>query len=122
MERLLPINHEGSTRHDGAFFGSARAGIVLTLHLGAVTNYINRICLSVAIDGDGGIAAHEGWSDTQKGLVLSSFFYGYVIAQTPAGWLAIRHGPRRDEPDAARRVVELAELRVVLRVVVVREI
>ena len=33
-----------------------------------------------------------GWSDTTKGLVLSSFFIGYMILQAPSGWLANRIG------------------------------
>ena len=33
-----------------------------------------------------------GWSDTTKGLVLSSFFIGYMILQAPSGWLANKIG------------------------------
>jgi ACS family sodium-dependent inorganic phosphate cotransporter len=51
--------------------------------------YIDRVNISVAA-----IAMQEsfGWSETTKGLVLSSFFIGYMIFQVPSGWLASRHG------------------------------
>ncbi len=54
--------------------------------------YIDRVNISVAI-----IAMQEafGWSDTVKGLVLSSFFIGYMILQAPAGWLGNRFGGKR---------------------------
>ena len=82
-------------KRDGALRGSARLALVLVLNLAQMTNYVNRVCLSISIDGDSGIAAEMGWSDTTKGLVLSSFFYGYVAAHTPMGWLVVRYGARR---------------------------
>jgi len=30
-----------------------------------------------------------------KGLLLSSFFYGYIVTQIPGGWLATRLGGNR---------------------------
>jgi MFS family permease len=33
------------------------------------------------------------WNAQEKGLVLSSFFWGYMILQIPAGILAKRYGP-----------------------------
>lgn len=54
--------------------------------------YIDRVNISVAA-----IAMQEelGWSDTTKGLVMSSFFIGYMLFMAPAGWLANRIGGRR---------------------------
>lgn len=51
--------------------------------------YLDRISISVAA-----IAMQEqfGWSETAKGLVLSSFFIGYMLCQVPGGWLANRFG------------------------------
>ncbi|MCK9284959.1 MAG: ACS family MFS transporter [Rhodocyclaceae bacterium] len=51
--------------------------------------YLDRISISVAV-----IAMQEqfGWSETTKGLVLSSFFIGYMLCQVPSGWLANRLG------------------------------
>jgi len=53
--------------------------------------YIDRVNISVAA-----IAMQEefGWSETTKGLVLSSFFLGYLLFQIPSGWLANRFGGR----------------------------
>ncbi len=51
--------------------------------------YIDRVNISVAV-----IAMQEdfGWSETTKGLVLSSFFIGYMLFMAPSGWLANRLG------------------------------
>lgn len=38
------------------------------------------------------MAAEFGWSNVERGLVSSSFFWGYSLTQTPAGWLATRIG------------------------------
>jgi ACS family sodium-dependent inorganic phosphate cotransporter len=35
------------------------------------------------------------WSSEIQGLVLSSFFYGYIVTQIPGGWLATRIGGRK---------------------------
>lgn len=51
--------------------------------------YIDRVNISVAIIP---MAEEFGWSATTKGLVLSSFFIGYLAAMVPAGWLANRYG------------------------------
>lgn len=29
------------------------------------------------------------------GLVLSAFFYGYIVTQLPGGWLATKHGGKK---------------------------
>ena len=53
--------------------------------------YIDRVNISVAA-----IAMQDefGWSDTTKGLILSSFFVGYLLTQAVAGWLAKRYGAK----------------------------
>jgi ACS family sodium-dependent inorganic phosphate cotransporter len=57
--------------------------------LAAFICYIDRVNISVAA-----LAMQDqfGWSDTTKGLVLSSFFIGYLAFQIPGGWLAGRFG------------------------------
>ena len=35
-----------------------------------------------------------GWTEIQKGIVLSSFFVGYLSTQVLGGWLANRIGGR----------------------------
>lgn len=34
------------------------------------------------------------WSETTQGVLLSSFFWGYILSQFPAGLLAQRYGPK----------------------------
>jgi ACS family sodium-dependent inorganic phosphate cotransporter len=51
--------------------------------------YIDRVNISVAIIP---MAEQFGWSDTQRGLVLSSFFVGYMVTQVMGGWLAAKLG------------------------------
>jgi ACS family sodium-dependent inorganic phosphate cotransporter len=36
------------------------------------------------------MAKELGWSATDRGLVSSSFFWGYSLTQIPAGYLATR--------------------------------
>ncbi len=60
--------------------------------LATVVGYTDRVNLSVAA-----VAMKEqlGWSQTQKGLVLSAFFIGYMLFMFPGGWLATRVGGKR---------------------------
>ena len=60
--------------------------------LATVVGYTDRVNLSVAA-----VAMKEqlGWSQTQKGLVLSAFFAGYMLFMFPGGWLATRFGGKR---------------------------
>ena len=51
--------------------------------------YIDRVNISVAAIA---MQSEFGWSETTKGLVLSSFFVGYMLTQALAGWLADRFG------------------------------
>ncbi|VVC93388.1 unnamed protein product [Leptidea sinapis] len=44
---------------------------------------------------NGTIVPEFDWSSQTKGLVLSSFFYGYLITQLPGGWLAAKIGGNR---------------------------
>jgi ACS family sodium-dependent inorganic phosphate cotransporter len=53
--------------------------------------YIDRVNISVAVIP---MAEEYGWSATTKGIVLSSFFIGYLLAMTPGGWASNRFGGR----------------------------
>lgn len=57
--------------------------------LSALICYIDRVNISVAIIP---MADEFKWDNTTKGLVLSSFFYGYMATQILGGWLADRFG------------------------------
>ncbi|KRZ14949.1 Sialin, partial [Trichinella zimbabwensis] len=71
--------------------------------------YAMRVNLSIAIlfmtrnatithdDGNttAEIADFHDWDSVSVGFVLSGFFYGYILTQFPAGWLACRFGGKR---------------------------
>ena len=65
--------------------------LVFLCFCAAFVCYIDRVNISVAIIP---MAEHFGWSATQKGVVMSSFFVGYMLGQIPSGWLANRIGGR----------------------------
>jgi ACS family sodium-dependent inorganic phosphate cotransporter len=54
--------------------------------------YTDRVNISVA-----SVAMREqfGWTQTVKGIVLSSFFIGYMLFMVASGWLATRFGGKR---------------------------
>ena len=60
--------------------------------LATLVGYTDRVNISVAA-----VAMKEelGWSQTQKGLVLSAFFVGYMLFMLASGWLATRFGGKR---------------------------
>ena len=53
--------------------------------------YIDRVLISMAAIE---MQLELGWSESDKGLVLSSFFMGYLIIQLLGGILANRYGGR----------------------------
>ena len=66
-----------------------RHTIVLLCFFSTFICYIDRVNISVAIIP---MAEQFGWTDTQRGLVLSSFFIGYLVTQVAGGSLAARLG------------------------------
>ena len=60
--------------------------------LAACLAYTDRVNISVAALT---MQQQFGWSQTQKGFVLSSFFIGYMLCLLLSGWLATRFGGRR---------------------------
>ncbi|XP_071142339.1 sialin-like [Mytilus edulis] len=78
--------------------------VAIMAFLGFCNIYSLRANLSVAIvamvakKGENVTAEYQGdfptfdWSTKQEGLVLSSFFYGYIFTQLPGGYLANRIG------------------------------
>ena len=68
------------------------ARLVLLLSVGVFINYVDRGNLATAAPL---MQAELRLSASQLGVLLSAFYYGYVGAMAPAGWLAERYGARR---------------------------
>ncbi len=66
-----------------------RFTLVALCFLSTFICYIDRVNISVAIIP---MAAEFDWDRTTQGVVLSSFFYGYLATQILGGWLADRYG------------------------------
>jgi len=66
-----------------------RHTVVLLCFFSTFICYIDRVNISVAIIP---MAKEFGWSDTERGIVLSSFFAGYLVTQVLGGWLAQKLG------------------------------
>jgi MFS family permease len=63
--------------------------VVLLLTLVVFINYVDRGSLSTALPL---IERELGLTPSQLGIVLSAFYYGYVVMMAPAGWFAERFG------------------------------
>ena len=71
----------------------ARRDIVIALtFVGSIIAYTDRVNISVAAVA---MRDHLGWSQTQKGFVLSAFFVGYLSFMFIAGLLSARCGGKR---------------------------
>jgi ACS family sodium-dependent inorganic phosphate cotransporter len=66
--------------------------VVALSALAVFVAYTDRVNLSVAVVA---MQGEFGWTQTMKGLVLSSFFIGYMSFMFASGWLATRFGGRR---------------------------
>jgi ACS family sodium-dependent inorganic phosphate cotransporter len=78
--------------------GSTRSGrwaahytVVLLICAAAFISYVDRSNISV---GALAMQAQLGWTETQKGFVLSAFFIGYLVMMVASGALANRLGGR----------------------------
>ncbi len=66
--------------------------LVLLVSVALLINYIDRGNLATAVPL---IHGELGLSGTQLGVLLSVFYYSYVAAMVPAGWLGERYGAHR---------------------------
>ncbi|KZC04249.1 Vesicular glutamate transporter 1, partial [Dufourea novaeangliae] len=89
------------------FWKKRRYIVGILAFLGFFTSYILRVNLSVAIvamtakvtkvDAEGNLYSDSefDWDSKTQGLILSSFFYGYISTQLLGGWLGARVGGKR---------------------------
>ena len=66
--------------------------IVFMMALSFVLCNMDKVNMSVAVIP---MAKELGWSATERGLVSSSFFWGYSLTQIPAGWVSTSIGGSR---------------------------
>jgi len=69
-----------------------RYTVVVLFALATALCYIDRVNISIAIIP---LAREKGYDSAAKGLVLSSFFWGYLWLQLLGGWMADRFGGKR---------------------------
>lgn len=85
----LGLSSEDLLHSQGYWNGRARMKWTLTLFLGAFLVYAARTSMSVAVTS---IATELGWNKAVSGMVLSSFFAGYVVTNILGGYLADKFG------------------------------
>ena len=66
-----------------------RYTVVALLALATAICYVDRVNISIAIIP---LARDRGYDAAATGLILSSFFWGYIGPQMLGGWLADRFG------------------------------
>ena len=89
----LPPETDPARTHDTSGRATTvRYQVLAMLCLAAAMAYTSRNCLSVAA---GTVGRELSISVTQMGGVMSAFFWGYALAQIPAGWLGHWIGSRK---------------------------
>jgi ACS family sodium-dependent inorganic phosphate cotransporter len=77
------------TLHNSKSFKTLVWSLIALLSTAFVLCNLDKVNMSVAVIP---LAEQFGWSATDKGLVSSSFFWGYALTQIPAGFVASRLG------------------------------
>lgn len=72
-------------------FLSKRWQTIFFLSSGVVVNYCLRVNISVAVQD---MKDELGWTEYEKGLVLSAFYWGYATGQIPATLIATKYGAK----------------------------
>lgn len=79
-------------QYERRFNWPKRASVLIMCFLATFVCFLDRVNISVAAVA---MQKELGWSDSTKGLMLASFFVGYLIFQIPSGWLASKYGGRK---------------------------
>ncbi len=87
-----PIPVEIDSGSAGSREWPRRYTVVALFALATALCYIDRVNISIAIIP---LAREQGYDAAAKGLVLSSFFWGYLWLQLLGGWMADRFGGKR---------------------------
>ena len=74
---------------------SVSVALVADVLLASAANAINQADRNIMPIAVIPMAVEFRWSLVQRGLVLSSFAYGYILTQLPGGWVATRLPPLR---------------------------
>ncbi len=69
-----------------------RFKVVFLSFLAVFICYIDRVNISVAIIP---MQQQFGWSESQVGIILGSFYFGYMISMTIGGYLADKYGGKK---------------------------
>mmetsp|Transcript_6495 Transcript_6495/g.18191 ORF Transcript_6495/g.18191 Transcript_6495/m.18191 type:complete len:470 (-) Transcript_6495:210-1619(-) len=89
---LLPRRHSKHKSESEFSLSSSRCALVYGGFLATLCLYVDRVGFALAYTAE---AKLLGLSESTKGLALSSFFWGYAIAQVPGVFLAVRIGGER---------------------------
>ncbi|XP_076668137.1 major facilitator superfamily transporter 9 isoform X2 [Andrena cerasifolii] len=101
------VKYEDELVSSWKFWKKRRYVVGVLAFFGFFTSYILRVNLSVAIvamtaeiekideNGQPYFEREFDWDSKTQGLVLSSFFYGYISTQLLGGWLGARIGGKR---------------------------
>nr|CAG4645485.1 EOG090X04X8 [Lynceus sp. MCZ IZ 141354] len=101
-----PADVNAKSRRKMGFRFQRRYLVAIMAFLGFFNVYSLRVNLSMAIvamtanrtetvNGTTTYVQEFTWNSKEQGLVLGSFFYGYIVTQIPGGWLAPRLGASR---------------------------
>ncbi len=74
-----------------SYFIPKRWEMAVMLFFGAIIAYTLRVNMSVAAQQ---MKIDLGWSETQTGLILSAFYWGYAVGQVPAPMIVHRLGAK----------------------------
>ncbi|XP_058803314.1 putative inorganic phosphate cotransporter [Phymastichus coffea] len=93
------IDVKDEDHHPPNKFGSRHVQVFL-LFLGMVIAYALRVCMSVGLEAMTDSKSKidvpiYDWNSYQKNMILSSFVWGYVLTQIPAGHIANTHSARK---------------------------